>query len=185
MAARSGMANLILTWRRMTDDTESAVWDDDQAQEIMDRHRADIWKEDLTPQPSLEDSETVYKTFLSNYENFEEVASGTTIWRVYDADGAMIGTADYTPDYIRGIITFSADQEGSTRYLDARSYDLDGAAADAWRERAAKVHSFYSFRAGENNMTRSDWFKHCTEMARYYARRSRPSVVTMFRGDVT
>jgi len=155
MAARSGMANLILTWRRMVDDAGTAVWDDDAAQEILDRRRADIWKEMLTPQPSLEDGETVYKVFLSNYENFEEVASG-----------------------------FSADQEGSTRYLDARSYDLDGAAADAWRERAAKVSSFYSFRAGENQMSRSDWFKHCTAMAAFYAARSRPAVVEMVRGDL-
>jgi len=168
----------------MVDDAGTAVWDDDAAQEILDRRRADIWKEMLTPQPSLEDGETVYKVFLSNYENFEEIASGTTIWRVYDADGSTIGTADYTPDYIRGIITFSADQEGSTRYLDARSYDLDGAAADAWRERAAKVSSFYSFRAGENQMSRSDWFKHCTAMAAFYAARSRPAVVEMVRSDL-
>jgi len=184
MAARPGLANLILTWRRMVDDAESAVWDDDAAQEILDRRRADIWKEALTPQPSLEDGETVYKVFLSNRENFEEVASGTTIWRVYDANGTTRGTADYTADYIRGIVTFTADQEGSTRYLDGRSYDLDGAAADAWRERAAKVSSFYSFKAGENAMSRSDWFKHCETMAKFYAARSRPSVVEMVRGDL-
>lgn len=184
MAARSGMANLILTWRRMVDDGGTAVWDGDQAQEILDRRRADMWKETLTPQPSLEDGETVYKVFLSNRENFEEVTSGTTIWRVYDANGTTLGTADYTANYIRGIVTFGSDQEGSTRYLDARSYDLDGAAADAWRERAAKVSSYYSFKAGENAMSRSDWFKHCKTMADFYAARSRPSVVEMVRSDL-
>jgi len=184
MAARSGMGNLILTWRRMADDTDSSVWTDDQAQEILDRRRADIWKEQLTPQPSLEDGETVYKTFLSNRENYEEVGSGTTIWRVYDANGTMRGTADYTANYTRGIIKFSADQEGSTRYLDARSYDLDGAAADAWKERAALVSSRYDIKAGQNQMSRSQWFKHCQAMAQFYGAKARPTVVQMFRSDL-
>ena len=182
--ARTGCANLIATLRRMVDDAGTADWSADQMQEILDRHRADIWQETLKPQSSLEDSETVRKVYLSNYENFEEVTSGTTVWRVYDSDGTMRGTADYSTDYTRGIITFTADQEGSARYLDARSYDLDGAAADCWREKAATVSDRYDIKAGQNQMSRSQYFKHCLRMADYYGSRARPVTVTMFRSDL-
>lgn len=182
--ARSGMVNLIITWRRMVDDTSSAVWTDDSAQEILDRNRLDFWKEELVPSPALENGETVYKKYLSGYENLEEATSGTAAWRIYDADGETIGTANYSVDYVRGIITFSADQEGSARYLDGRSYDLAGAAADAWRERAANVHSYYDFQAGENRLSRAQWFEHCMRIAQFYDRHRRPMMVLFRRNDL-
>ena len=182
--ARTGMANLILTWRRMVDDAGTAVWSADQAQEILDRRRMDVWAEELTAIPVEIDSDTKWYTYASQYENFEEISSGTTIWRLYDANGSAASTANYTPDYTRGLVTFAADQEGTTYYLDGRSYDLHSAAADAWRERAGKVSSYYSFGSEGKTFSRSDWFKHCHEMAKLYAGMSKPVYVTIRREDV-
>lgn len=182
--ARSGMANLILRWRRMVDDAGTAVWDADQAQQILDAHRTDIWREIVTAHPIMEDGDTVWKTYSSAYDNLEETTGGTAVFRLYDSGGTAVGTANYTPDYERGVIQFSADQAGSTYYLDARAYDLNAAAADGWTERMAKVSGWYSFESEGKGFDRSDYFKHCTEMADYYRGKAPMLVTRLYRSDL-
>ena len=49
---------------------------------------------------------------------------------VEDSDGDIIGTANWTADYARGLISFTADQAGTTYFVTGRTYDLNAAAAD-------------------------------------------------------
>lgn len=184
MAARSGMSNLLSRLRRMVDDSGSVVWtDDDHLQDVLDGHRVDVHEETLSVHPQAMAGSTVYHVYDSAWGNFEEAASGTSAWRVYDSDGTAQSTATYTADYIRGRLHFTADQEGSARYLIGRSYDLDGAAADLWRERASLVHSYYDFDADGQKMSRSQWFEHCWRMAERYERRGRSYDVRLKRSD--
>lgn len=184
MTARTGMANLISRWRRMVNDGGTAVWTDDQAQTVLDSHRVDFWQQELTPAIVVEGSATVYKAYSGPFSDLEEVGSGSTAWRLYDSTGTTIGTANYAADYVRGVVLFTADQHGSARYLDGRSYDLAAAAAEGWRERMALTADDYTFSADGATYNRSDWFAHCSRMADYYDRMTRPTSTIMVRSDL-
>jgi len=176
--ARSGMSNLLTRTRRMVDDTGTAVWTDDQLQDILDEHRLFVHREPLERIKRLTSGTShVYTTFRSRYDNFEEVTSGTAVFQVEDSAGSQKGTANWSANYINGVVEFTADQEGTSIYLTGYSYDLAGAAAQAWRERMAKVSSYYDFQADGHRLSRTQWFDHCQRMAAYYDQQARPITV--------
>lgn len=177
------MSDLITRWRRMVDDQGTAVWSADEAQELLDTFRVDVYAHELTPAPQVVSGTTLYKVHLAAFENLETAASGTAGFRLYDANGSAISSG-FTADYLRGVFTFAADQRGSVRYIDARSYDLHAAAAAGWREWMASKASLYRFSADGASYDRQQWFAHCAQMADYYDRLSLTSVTTLVRGDV-
>jgi len=164
------------------------VWTDDQLQDTLDEWRFDFYKELLQEMPQVvkvgSATDTYYYEFYSRWGNLEEATGGSTVWRVYDSDGLAIGTASYTADYIRGRIRFSADQDGSARYLDARSYDLARAAATLWRERAGNVADKYSVDLDGHRLSRAQWFDHCMKMAARFESEAGPLQATLMRFDV-
>lgn len=183
--ARAGMSALITRWRRMVADAGTAVWTDDQAQQLLDTYRTDLWRVELTPAPQLVGSATVYQVYALGWENVEDGGlGGTTVFRMHDASGSAIGTSSFSADYQRGIFTFTADQRGSARYVDARSYDLNRAAADGWRELMASKAGLYKFTADGATYERNQWFEHCRTMAAYYDGLSKPVVTSMVRSDL-
>lgn len=183
--ARSGMNNLITRWRRMVDDAGTTVWSDDQAQGVLDDHRVTVYAEGLESVGQDTGARVTYKVYNSRYGDMEELTSGSEVWRLFDAQGTTIGTADYLVDYQRGNVVFAADQAGSARYLDYRSYDLAGAAAQAWRQRAAMQASGYDFTADGGSFKRSQWFDHCMQMATMYDQQRTTAVTTLVRSDVS
>ena len=110
MAARSGMADLILRTRRMVNDAGSAIWSDDEdIQDVLDLHKQRVYREPLEHERTLVGSGTAeYTVYHSRYGNYE--AGGTAYFQVEDSGGTQRGTADYTADYIAGIVTMAADQ---------------------------------------------------------------------------
>lgn len=170
MAARTGMATLITRWRELVADSGTAAWTDDEAQTILDSYRVDLYRRELVPVPVNIGGTTQYLTHRVGYGDLETVASGTAYWQVWDANGGTIGTASYSADYQLGIVTFTADTKGSARYLDARSFDLNGAAAHGWRELGAAKASLYKFSADGASYDRQQWFEHCMTMAAHYDR---------------
>lgn len=183
--ARAGMTNLITRWRRLVNDTAGSVWTDAEAEEILDGYRVDLYRHLLTPQPLALSGTTQYKIHLVGYGDLEEAASGTAAFFVWDATGSAIGTTNYSTDYQRGIITFTADQLGSARYLDARAFDLHGAAAQGWRELASAKAELYSFQADGAQYDRQQWFDHCMQMSEYYEQRSTTGSGAMTTGLMT
>ena len=181
---RTGMATLITRWRRMVSDAGTAVWTDDQALTLLDTYRADIWAGQLWPVPQQVSGTTVYQTYACNWENLEDASGGTPVFRMHDANGSAIGTSSFTADYQRGIFTFTADQKGSVRYIDAKAYDLNAAAADGWRELMGAKASFYKFTADGATYERQQWFEHCQAMARYYDNLTKPTYTTLVRTDL-
>ena len=180
---RAGMANILTRWRRMVNDSAGSVWTDAEALTLLDSYRADIYQGELMPSPQYVSGTTVYKVHLSPWENLEESSSGTAAFRLYDANGSAISSG-WSADYQRGIFTFTADQKGSVRYVDARSYELNAAAADGWRELMGAKASLYKFTADGATYDRNQWFDHCKDLARYYDSLSKPTYTTLERTDL-
>jgi hypothetical protein len=184
MSARSGMASLITQFRRLTDDAGTAIFTDDRVQEIFDNNRFDFYQDPLTVTAQQIASGTVgYHVYTSAYNNLEGTASGTVAFRLYDSRGTVL-TTGYTADVQRGVFTFSASQAGSARYLDARAFDLYGAVAEGWRERAGLQANDYDFRVEGRQYSRSQWFKHCFDMASFYNKQAKPKQAVIERGDM-
>lgn len=191
MSARAGMATLINLVRGMTDAGTAdytlgtaVFWDDDHVQEVLDRHRCEVYHEQLRKVPSyVAGGSVLWKEYRSAHANLEATTGGTSIYYVQDSTGAVQGTALYTPDYQRGIVTFGSDTSGTAMYLTGRAYDVDGAAADIWRQKAANAAKLYDFEADGQRLSRSQWIEHCLGMADLYAARSNPVTVEMVRSD--
>lgn len=183
--ARSGMSNLLARVRSMVDDAGTAVWTDDQLQDVLDQHKLRVWRERLEMEKTyVNASTTEYRRYHSRWGDYEEVTSGTAYFQIEDSSGNQRGTADYTADYVRGVIEMAADQEGTALFLSGWTYDLAGAAAQAWRERAGKVSSYYDVQADGHKLSRSQWMQHCVQMAQVYASQARPMVVRAWQDGV-
>jgi hypothetical protein len=191
--ARSTMDDLITRLRGLTqagtaDYTIAGVTyhSDDHLQEALDDNRLDIYRERLSYVREYVGGGTAeYKVYAGKWGNFEKTDGGTAIFFVADTDGDNIGTALYSVDYQRGVITFDADQGGTARYLTARSYDLYGAAADVWSMKAAHYSiTSFDFSTDNHSVKRSQLKTQAHEMSRYYASMARAQVSTMIRTDI-
>jgi hypothetical protein len=189
------MANLITELRSLSEAGTadytlgaSTFWDDDSLQNVLDLHRMDVVFEQLTPCPTYgtTNGTLIYNTYKSSYGYYEATTGGTAVFYVQDGTGAVQGTAAYTPDYRRGVVTFGADTSGTTYYLTGRSYDLNASAADVWRRKASHYASAFDFSTDNHSVTRSQVYAHALEMAEYYEGKSGDavSVVQMYRGDM-
>lgn len=158
---------MITEWRSMVDDAGTVYFTDERAQDILDKNRLDFYGLFLDPHARSVDGSVWYTVYMGQHGYLEGSASGTTAFRLQDSNGTAI-TTGYTADYRTAIFNFDADQKGSARYLDGRSFDLAGAAADGWRELMGKSADDYTFSVENRSFNRSDWFKHCSDMARYY-----------------
>lgn len=189
--ARDTLASLIETLRGLADagtadwTNGTAVWfDADHLQEVLDRHRVDISREELEAVPSYGVAGAVYYyEYRSAYRNLEQTDGGTVILTIQDSEGNTVAASGWSADYARGVITFSNDTAGVARYLNARSFDLNAAAADAWRVKAANAAKLYDFSTDNHNLSRSQFHEHCIEMAKEFERMAPVKVTTMFRSD--
>lgn len=193
--ARVGMANLITEVRGMTEASggDYAIagvpyWSDAQLQDILDINRTDIIFDQLQMYPNqIAGGSLSWTDYRSGYGYYEATTGGTTIFYVQDSTGAAVGTASYTPDYRRGRVVFGSNQAGTVYYLTGRSYDLEAAAADVWRRKAAHyAPTSFDFSTDNHSVTRSQVYKHCLDMAGYFEGKSASAVETvqMFRSDM-
>lgn len=181
--ARSGMNNLLTRLRDMVDDVGTAVWTDDQLQDVLDQHKYRLLRERLEAEKTNLNSTTYeYRIFHSHWGNLEE--GGTAYFNIEASNGDQRGTDTYTVDYVRGVVTMTTDQAGTALYLTGWSYDLAGAASTLWKQRAGKVSSYYDAQTDGHRLSRSQWFAHCKEMSEMYAREARARTVRMWRNDL-
>lgn len=160
-------------------------WDDQQLQDTLDSNVSFLVDVPLTWMPQTIGGGTVtYLVAQAQYRDFEEAASGTARWIVRDSTGASVGTANYTPDYRAGRLTFSSDQGGTAYYLTAFTYDVYLAAADVWEQRLANFHDWYDFRADNQTFTRSQAFNHAKEMASRFRAKAGDNIVANSGNDV-
>jgi len=174
--ARTGLATLRERLRGLADSGSAdytvgttTYWADALLDDVLDRHRVDIWRDDLVAHETyIGGGSIAYYDYYSHYGNLEETTGGTAVFIVQDAIGDKQGTATWSADYQRGRITFTADTEGSAMYLDGHSYDLNAAAADIWRSKSAHYALAYDIRTDNQQLSRSQMVLHCQKMADYY-----------------
>lgn len=193
--ARTGLSNLITELRGMTEagTADYAVsggtyWSDDHLQDVLDIHRTDVIFEQLSMYPvQVSGGSLSYKDYRSSHGYLEATTGGSAIFYIQDSTGANIGTANYTPDYRRGVFAFSTDQRGSVYYMTGSSYDLDAAAADVWRRKAAHIASTsFDFSTDNHSISRSQIYTHCLEMAEFFESKSSDVItsIPLFRSDL-
>ncbi len=173
--ARSGMLDLIDMVRSMADVGSAdfkigavSYWSDAQIQQALDKHRITVYQEELQPWPTIDtDGSYTYQEYRANHGYLE---SGTAVFSVQQTNGGS--APSYTADYLHGIVTFAADTAGSAYMLSARAYDLDAAAADIWRGKAANAAKYFDFRTDNHQISKSQLYKQFMDMAAHYQSQS-------------
>lgn len=192
MTARTGQANLITRLRGMTqagtaEYTIGATtwWTDDQLADVLALYATHYNRASLIPQPEYAGGTARYHDYYAPRGELEEAASGTIYWSVEDSNGDEAGTANYSVDYVAGLVRFSADQGGTAYYLRGRAYNLSAAAAHIWREKAGWRAQYVTFDADDQRLNQSDWFKHCMRMVDYYTSAISLAEHRLRRSDLT
>jgi hypothetical protein len=161
-------------------------WSGEEIEKVLDRHRVDIWRMPLQVQTSYEGATVVYKNFYSHQTYLEATDGGTAIFYIENGSNQQVGTANYNVDYQRGVVTFNADQGGTTHLMTARSYDPDAAAAEIWKIIASTYATSFDFSTDNHSIKRGDVMKRCMEMAQFYESRAKSggfNVTTVYRSD--
>ncbi len=172
MAARVGMSTLISEIRKVcnvgtADYTVGGVsyWTDEQIEEVLDKYSQRILRESLLAEGEWQTGGTVVYVNYRFKETFpEEAGSGSAVWLVQNGEGSAIGTANYSVNYQQRRISFTADQDGETRFLTYYSFDLFRAAAEIWEAKAAHVSDRFDVETDNHNLKRSQL--HAMYMAR-------------------
>lgn len=192
MAIRDTMTHIIQEVKIRTDTTDlippssGFYWSDEEIEGVLDRHRVDIWREPLMAQDTYDSGTVVYKTFYSGQTYLEKTSGGSAIFYIENGSNQIVGTANYTADYMRGVVEFATDQGGTSHWLTARSYDPDAAAAEIWKMKASKYATSFDFSTDNHSVKRGDVMKRCMEMAQFYESRAKSggfNVTTLYRSD--
>lgn len=169
MALRTGMQTLIDTVRGYSNAGTAewkndgvTYWDAEEIQKVLDRHRQDVIHGQLEAIQSYSGGSIIYKEYHTGYGDIE---SGTAVFKIENAAGTVGG---WTMDYARGVATFATDQAGSAYYWTGSHYDLNAAAADIWRIKAANVAHLFDFTTDGHSIKRGDRRKEYLAMADYY-----------------
>ena len=188
--ARAGMANLIGVVRRLTnagtaDHTVAGTtyFTDDQIQYELDKYRTTVKRRDIVSQPEYVDGDYQYLEYpLHPLRNFEENDTDSG-WALRDNAGSAIGTALYSVNYEAAIITFGADQDAETYYLDARVYDVNRAAADIWEMKASFYEALVDWSSDNHSIKQSQQADYARKMAAKYRSLSGGNFVRRHRVD--
>lgn len=176
--SREGMADIILQVRQMAASGTAeytlgtaTFWDDDQIEQVLDRHRTDLVRHRIASEPSYIGSGSVtYTRHRSEWGNIEE---GTAFFIIEDSVGDNRSTATYTADYRTGVIDFTSDQKGTALYLTARSYDIYAAAGELLEDWAAHESRCFDFNADGQSFRVSQKAQGLREQARLMRKRAR------------
>jgi hypothetical protein len=188
MTARTGLATNIELVRGMcncgtADYTVGTVsyWTDTHIQDVLDRNRLDIVFEPLKPAPQMLNGTANFYEYRCQYGNLE---SGTAVFNLKTSAGSVVTSTDYSVDYNKGIITFTADQCGTAYYVTAYSYDLNGAAADVWGRKASYFTESVNFSTDNMRVDMGAIIENCQKMADYYGSRRQMTSITFERDDM-
>jgi len=172
MAARTGLADYITEIRQSAeigkeDYTLGTVtyWSDNHIQTYLDRYREDLYRVEIKPVSQYEGGSLVYKKYYCPYRYLEE---GTDVFEIEDQAGDPVGTALYSVDYAKGIVTFASDTGGSAYFLTGYAHNLNMAIAKIWSLKASHYAGRVDFSTDNHSIKASQYQKHCVEMASYY-----------------
>jgi len=188
--ARASMADLLLALRGLTNAgaaeyTVNSVsyWTDEQLEDVLDRHVYSVRHELLTAHPTEGVGTSAYFDYQSSRRFFESTGGGTARFIVQDDTGATVGTAAWTADYPRGLVTFGTSTTGLSRYLTGASYDMNAAASDVWSQKASHYVTAYDFSTDNHSLKRSQIIQNCLLMSKEYASGAQAYSVSVDRSD--
>lgn len=191
MAARDGMANLILRLRAMcnvgTADYSIAgttYWIGDQLEDRLDHHRTEHRNIVLTATPYPTNGSFTYTEYRLpvDIRDVEEADSG--YWRVFSTLGVdQTVNEDYTVNYESGIITFTADTGGDNFLLDATMFDLYRAAAEVWDDKSGHYGLMVDWSSDNHSIKASQKREQAEKMADYFRKLAGPKVSRLVRLD--
>lgn len=166
----------------------TVYWSDNSMQDILDIHRRDIVFAPTGVLPKVVSGGTLqYYDYVIPYSYLETTAGGTDIFVLQDSTGATLSASLWSADYRRGKITFSSNTNGTSVYMTGRSYDINAAAADVWRRKAAHyAPTSFNFSTDNHSISRAQVYDHALEMASYFEGMSEDAiqVVQRFRSDM-
>lgn len=151
-------------------------WDANQMQAVLDRYRIDFEREQLLKIQFHAAGSVEYYEYRSEHTMLEQTSGGTAIFIIEAADGTDQGTATWSADYKKGIITFANDTGGSTFYLTGRRYDIYGAAAAICKQTAAYYAKSFDVSTDGHRLQRSQLIKQFLDMAKEFDMKSEPEV---------
>lgn len=162
MAARAGMADVITTLRGLCEAgtadyalAGATYWSDDQLQDILDDHRTDK-AERMTAVARYASGAEAFNDYYFKSKPVEQASSGSAVFHVFDSQGSVAGTADYTVNYRAGHVEFGTDQGEVVWNARVRYFDINGAAAEVWRGKAAHYQaSGFDVETDNHNIKRS------------------------------
>ena len=174
--ARSGMVDIIAELRTLAscgtaDYTvdSTTYWSDGRLQDILDRHAWTVDAEYMTVAPAYISGAYEYKNYYIGRGWLEQSTGGTAIFIVMDSAGAIVDQADYSVDYNIGLVTFDTDTGiGALYMVTATSYDINAAAAEVWRKKAAHYHSAVDFSTDNHSIKRDQLYQHCLQQIQYF-----------------
>lgn len=184
--ARAGMADLIEELRGLTDAGNAdftigttTYWADDTVQARLDNHKTKFYDVEIGALPTMTPGGLTYQTYFIGAENLE---SGTAL-TVRDWAGNVVGSASYTLDAKKGVLTFGTSTGGAEYLVTGTSYDLYAAAAEMWRFKAANVAKMYDFQTDNHRLSRSQMTKTFMDMARECEAMRAVNSIQIERGD--
>lgn len=163
MAIRDGMTEVILTLRKLceagtADYTLAGVtfWTDEDLQDILDDHRQDV-SEQMRVVARYSSGGQAFHDYYFSAGPVERVASGASAFQVYNSAGSLAGTAAYSVNYRAGHVEFTADQGSGAQYaVRARAFNINGAAAEVWKAKAAHYQAAgFDVETDNHNIKRS------------------------------
>jgi hypothetical protein len=184
-AARTTMAELVRELRGMTNAGVNdyvvggeRFWSDRKLQNALDLRRTYQNGLGLAALPTYANGAVTYTYYQAGVGGWE----GSPV--VQDANGGTVGTALYTFNAALGELTFVSDQSGAPFTLRGFTYDLNAAAADVWRTKAAHFAGAYDVSTDNHSLKRSQLIAQAKEMAAMYASMGASNVIEAERGDM-
>lgn len=190
--ARAGMANLITELRRLTNagSADAVVaggtyWSDNQLQGELDRTRQTHYFAEMLPVAQYTGGSYTYLDYAFPREISRPVeeAGSASRFAVLNSSGSAIGTGDYTVNYDARMVTFTANQEGYMRYLDADAFDVNKAAAAVWRVKASFAANRVGWSSDNHSVQAQQEYEHCLKMAERFESEGGLTVGEFFRTD--
>jgi len=182
MTVRTGMTRIIARLREygVVAEIEGqewevgiTLWSDEHLQVLLDTHRLDFGDILLIPRPVTISSQATYLRYdIPKAQRSRDCEQATTagVFDIVDITGTE-ASGSYTIYYDAGYVEFVEDTGGTSYYVrNLRRYNLDAAAADVWRTKAARRTRMISIKAGSHTLREDQEYKHCMEMVRHFTR---------------
>lgn len=162
-----------------TDYTVNGVdyWTDTQLQTILNQYSVDTYQKELIPMDEL----------LGGVYNYIHYSLGNTFiesatFALYDSNYIAV-TTGFSVDYTLGLVTFTASTNGMPYYASFRSYDINRAASEVWRMKAAHFAQKVNMKAGNQSINLSDQMAQALQMAAYYSQQAGARSISFERDD--